>query len=90
MGRRIHIFIFALGLVLIPRSGCAQDDEIREEGSADVFLEEYTDEFQEKFFEALKQKGIENYDRAGQGLLGIQAVGFGPAIRYCSFECQAR
>ena len=64
MGRRIHLFIFALGLVLIPRSGCAQDDEIREEGSADVFLEEYTDEFQEKFFEALKQKGIENYDRA--------------------------
>jgi tetratricopeptide (TPR) repeat protein len=64
MGRRIHIFIFALGLVLIPRTGCAQDNEIKEEGSADMFLEEYTDEFQEKFFEALKQKGIENYDRA--------------------------
>lgn len=35
-----------------------------EEASAEVFLEEYTDEFQDKFFEALKQKGIENYDRA--------------------------
>lgn len=37
---------------------------IKEEESAEVFLEEYTDEFQEKFFEALKQKGIQNYDRA--------------------------
>ena len=35
-----------------------------EEESADVYLEEYTDEFQENFFEALKQKGIQNYDRA--------------------------
>nr|WP_299486944.1 hypothetical protein [uncultured Allomuricauda sp.] len=35
-----------------------------EEQSAEVFLEEYTDEFQESFFEALKQKGIQNYDRA--------------------------
>lgn len=35
-----------------------------EEESAAVFLEEYTDEFQENFFEALKQKGIQNYDRA--------------------------
>ena len=35
-----------------------------EEESAEVFLDEYTDEFQESFFEALKQKGIQNYDRA--------------------------
>ncbi|MDF0714733.1 hypothetical protein PY092_01115 [Muricauda sp. 334s03] len=35
-----------------------------EQQSADVYLEEYTDEFQENFFEALKQKGIQNYDRA--------------------------
>lgn len=37
---------------------------IQEEESAEVFLEEYTDEFQEAFFEAIKQKGIQNYDRA--------------------------
>ena len=36
----------------------------QEEGSADLFTESYTDRFQELFFEALKQKGIENYDRA--------------------------
>ncbi len=36
----------------------------QEEESAAVSLEENTDEFQESFFEALKQKGIENYDKA--------------------------
>ncbi len=36
----------------------------QEEESAEVYLEEYTDEFQENFFEGLKQKGIQNYDRA--------------------------
>ena len=35
-----------------------------EQQSSEVYLEEYTDEFQENFFEALKQKGIQNYDRA--------------------------
>ena len=35
-----------------------------EQQSAEVYLEEYTDKFQENFFEALKQKGIQNYDRA--------------------------
>lgn len=64
MGRTGYLFVLVLGLFLIPTSGCAQENEIEEEESAEVFLEEYTDEFQEKFFEALKQKGIENYDRA--------------------------
>ncbi|MFD0863081.1 tetratricopeptide repeat protein [Sungkyunkwania multivorans] len=32
--------------------------------SAELTLEDYSDEFQEHFFEALKQKGIENYDKA--------------------------
>lgn len=34
------------------------------EESAAVFLEDYSDTFQEHFFEGLKQKGIQNYDRA--------------------------
>jgi tetratricopeptide (TPR) repeat protein len=47
-----------------PSSKChAQDDELKIEESSEVFLEEYSDEFQELFFEALKQKGIENYDK---------------------------
>ena len=41
----------------------------QEEEGADVYLEAYTDLFQERFFEALKQKGIENYDRAEALLL---------------------
>lgn len=36
----------------------------QEKESAEVFLEEYTDQFQECFFDALKQKSIGNYDKA--------------------------
>src|SRR5690606_22337668 len=37
--------------------------------SAELTAEVNSDAFQESFFEALKQKGIENYDRAIQALL---------------------
>ena len=51
--------------IMISQPVFAQESpNIIEEESAEVFLEEYTDEFQETFFEALKQKGIQNYDRA--------------------------
>lgn len=53
-----------VGLLLIPVQIYAQEKPIEVEKSAEVFLEEYSDTFQEKFFEALKQKGIENYDKA--------------------------
>ena len=60
----LHIqLVFLLGL--LTQLICnAQEGEIQVEESAEVFLEEYSDEFEETFFEALKQKGIENYDRA--------------------------
>ncbi len=41
----------------------------QEPASAELFLDAYSDTFQEKFFEALKEKGIENYDRATALLL---------------------
>ena len=41
----------------------------QEEESAEISLEAYSDTFQEKFFEALKEKGIENFDRAAALLL---------------------
>ncbi len=41
----------------------------QEPASAELFLDAYSDTFQEKFFEALKEKGIENYDRAADLLL---------------------
>ena len=60
-----HSILLFLGFLLIPLIHYAQEeDDMREEESAAVSLEEYSDAFQENFFEALKQKGIENYDRA--------------------------
>lgn len=57
--------MFLLGIFIFSQDGYAQEEEqIDVEESAEVFLEQYTDEFQENFFEALKQKGIENYDKA--------------------------
>ena len=47
-------------LLLFPLLAFPQE----ETESAELTLEAYTDAFQECFFEALKQKGIENYDKA--------------------------
>ncbi|MEX0274007.1 MAG: tetratricopeptide repeat protein [Flavobacteriaceae bacterium] len=54
-----------MALLLVQLSfGQESEPEIEVEESAEVFLEAYSDSFQESFFEGLKQKGIENYDRA--------------------------
>ena len=65
--RNISFFVF--GLLLSTSSYAQEKEKINVEQSSEVFLEEYTDEFQETFFEALKQKGIQNYDRAANLLL---------------------
>ena len=44
------------------------------EESAEVFLEAYTDEFQEYFFEGLKQRGIENFDRSVEAFLKCKTL----------------
>lgn len=64
-------FLYVTLSLLVVNVIAAQENEklIEQEESAEVFLEEYTDEFQETFFEALKQKGIQNYDRATNLLL---------------------
>ena len=48
-------------LLLAHQQGMSQESPkvIQEEESSEVFLEEYTDEFQSLFFEALKQKTIQ-------------------------------
>ncbi len=46
----------------------------QEEESAEISLEAYSDTFQEKFFEALKEKGIENFDRASALLLDCKQM----------------
>ncbi|MDO6471013.1 lipopolysaccharide assembly protein LapB [Maribacter sp. 1_MG-2023] len=54
-----------VGVCNTPLQSYAQENqELEVEQSAEVFLEEYSDTFQENFFEGLKQMGIRNYDRA--------------------------
>ncbi|MDF4201531.1 hypothetical protein PXD56_01105 [Maribacter sp. SA7] len=53
------------GVFITPSWTYAQENqELEVEQSSEVFLEEYSDTFQENFFEGLKQMGIRNYDRA--------------------------
>jgi tetratricopeptide (TPR) repeat protein len=59
MNFRLKWVIYILGIFIFSQLIRAQEEE-----SAEVFLEDYTDEFQEAFFDALKQKGIENFDKA--------------------------
>ncbi|MGB3144296.1 MAG: hypothetical protein WBB24_09325 [Maribacter sp.] len=65
MNKPFFLVLLMLGGCFLPNLTHAQEDqELDIEQSAEVFLEEYSDEFQENFFEGLKQKGIQNYDRA--------------------------
>ena len=57
----IYIYILLLFFgILLPKQLCAQETETPASGEP----ENVTDAFQESFFEALKQKGIENYELA--------------------------
>lgn len=60
-----HISIFILGILFISQTINAQVDFNKR---PDDDLGNVQDEFQEHFFEALKQKGIENYERAVEAL----------------------
>ena len=64
MKNKSHIlFLFLFGILLLPKQVVAQETEpIAEQPTDD--LGNVTDAFQENFFEALKQKGIENYELA--------------------------
>ncbi len=61
---KLIIFILLFGIFAIPSSVFAQI-----EGEPEDDLGNVSDEYQELFFEALKQKAIENYDRAVDALL---------------------
>ncbi|WP_295985730.1 tetratricopeptide repeat protein [uncultured Algibacter sp.] len=58
-----HILVFLFGMLLIPQINYAQVDFNK---TPDDDLGDNEDKFQELFYEALKQKGIENYDRAAE------------------------
>lgn len=63
--KKIFFLVFIFWGYFFPMVNYAQEEkELDVEQSAEVFLEAYSDDFQENFFEGLKQKGIQNYDRA--------------------------
>ena len=65
MKQTIPMIIFYIGASIVPGIVlCQEEGPITEEESAEVSFEEYSDEFQESFFEGLKQQGIQNYDKA--------------------------
>ena len=66
MKYKIYILFFILGIFLIPQITYSQVDFNKK---PDDDLGDFEDEFQELFYEALKQKGIENYDRSAEALL---------------------
>jgi len=68
MTQKIYILIFVFG-ILFPWYAISQEKE-----SAELSLEEYSDAFQENFFEALKQSGIENYEKAINSLLECKKI----------------
>ena len=66
MQKQIFILVFLFGLFLFPQTNYAQVDFNKKPNDD---LGDVADAYQELFFEALKQKGIENYDRAIEALL---------------------
>lgn len=61
-----NIFILRFFSCLLAITSLSAQDE---EESADLFLDEYSVEFEEHFFEGLKQQSIRNYDRAVNSFL---------------------
>lgn len=76
MKKYMYIFILSGILFTIPEYVHAQEE------SAEISLEENIDEFQEHFFEALKQRGIENYDKAIDELLKCKKIDDNSSISF--------
>ena len=67
------MLLLFLGATLAPGIVLSQEEgPITEEESAEVSFEEYSDEFQQHFFEGLKQQGIQNNDKAINAFLKIK------------------
>jgi tetratricopeptide (TPR) repeat protein len=66
MKNKIYILYFLFGILIFPQINYAQVDFNK---TPDDDLGNNEDAFQELFYEALKQKGVENYDRAVDALL---------------------
>ncbi|WP_452227195.1 tetratricopeptide repeat protein [Lacinutrix cladophorae] len=71
MKKQLYIVLFTFGILLFPQVNYAQVDFNKK---PDDDLGNNEDAYQELFFEALKQKGIENYDRAIEALLKCEKL----------------
>lgn len=72
--KRRAILFFACLIGLVSVEVYSQEPEIIMQEVNQDDLGNVTDEFQENFFEALKQKGIENYEKAVQALLKCEKL----------------
>ncbi|MEZ4801619.1 MAG: tetratricopeptide repeat protein [Gelidibacter sp.] len=79
MKQKIYITLFLLGILIIPQMAIAQVD-FNKRPTDD--LGDVEDKFQENFFEALKQNGIENYQRAVDALLKCEKLDNSKTIVY--------
>ncbi|WP_047549422.1 tetratricopeptide repeat protein [Psychroserpens sp. Hel_I_66] len=66
MKTKLYILLFFFGIFMLPQKTLAQVDFNKR---PDDDLGNVEDTFQEYFFEALKQKGIENYQKSADALL---------------------
>ena len=71
MKQKIYILIFLVGSILLPQINHAQVDFNKK---PDDDLGDVEDKFQELFYEGLKQKAIENYDRSVEAFLKCIAI----------------
>jgi tetratricopeptide (TPR) repeat protein len=66
MKTKLYILLFFFGIVMLPQNTYAQVDFNKRPNDD---LGNVEDTFQEYFFEALKQKGIENYQKSAEALI---------------------
>jgi len=79
MKKNFYILVIIFGLLYLPQQAFSQEEE-----SAEISMEEVEDEFQQNFYEALKHKAIENYDKAINFLLECKRIN--PANAAVDFE----
>ncbi|MCL5127282.1 lipopolysaccharide assembly protein LapB [Algibacter sp. L4_22] len=81
MKQKIYLFIFTIGMLIFPEVNYAQVDFNKLPNDD---LGNNDDEFQELFYEALKQKSIENFDRAAENFQ--KCIALNKAVPVLYFE----
>lgn len=79
MKQKLYIMVLVFGIYLFPQLNYAQVD-FNQTPNDD--LGNVSDAYQELFFEALKQKGIENYDKAVEALLQCIEIDDSESVLY--------